>query len=182
VEDSCGRKDRLPVLFSADSADSNTPQSIEIVAARAIENKRKLIDLCDRWIAPLAKPLAYEQAPLWAQILIRSRSGGDLGLTSRRGGALAGMMAAGGVAIADLAVARIDRLASGNAGDIAPVGEVTTDLGLGSIRCSAARPVRGAVRWRRLHATDRHRASETARSEGLMIVKTRSFDAAEFLE
>jgi hypothetical protein len=85
----------LPVLFSADSADSNKPQSIEIVAARAIENKRKLIDLCDRWIAPIAKPLAYEQAPLSAQILIWSRSGGDLGLTSRRGGSLAGMMAAG---------------------------------------------------------------------------------------
>ena len=95
MEDSSGRKDRLPVLFSADSADSNKPQSIEIVAARAIENKRKLIGLCDRWIAPIAKPLAYEQAPLWAQILIRSRCGGDLGLTSCRGGALAGMMAAG---------------------------------------------------------------------------------------
>ena len=50
MEDSSDRKDRLPVLFSADSADSNKPQSIEIVAARAIENKRKLIDLRDRWI------------------------------------------------------------------------------------------------------------------------------------
>jgi hypothetical protein len=53
VGDSIGRKDRLPVLFSAYSADSNKPQSIEIVAARAIENKRKLIDLCDRWIRTL---------------------------------------------------------------------------------------------------------------------------------
>ena len=89
MEDSSGRKDRLPVLFSADSADSNKPQSIEIVAARAIENKRKLIDLCDRWIAPIRTGAAVgantDPEP----------TGGDLGLTSRRGGALAGMMAAG---------------------------------------------------------------------------------------
>ena len=95
VGDSSDRKDRLPVLFSAYSADSNKPQSIDIVAARAIENKRKLIDLCDRWVAPIAKPLAYEQAPLWAQILIRSRSGGDLALTSHRGGAFAELTAGG---------------------------------------------------------------------------------------
>jgi len=53
VGDSSGRKDRLPVLFSAYSADSNKPQSIEIVAARAIENKRRPIDLGDRWVRTL---------------------------------------------------------------------------------------------------------------------------------